>query len=387
MHILIAPNAFKNSLSAESAATAIEEGFLKSKLACTCEKFGVGDGGDGTAALIINKCNGRIIKVQAHDPLGREIIPSFGLIDDNNTAIIEMAEASGLRLLKHEQLNPLKASSAGTGELIKAALDVGAKTIIIAMGGSATVDGGLGILSALGIKFLNKNNGNIFKPGDLAELDKIDITQLDERILHCEVIVLCDVDNKLLGDNGAAVVFGPQKGATADDVIKLDKALHKLSDITLQQTGKDISALQYGGTAGGAAAGLHAFINAKLVNGIRYFLELTGFEDALDKADIVITGEGSIDEQTLQGKGPYGVAVAAKAKGISVIGLAGKIPLQPTETFYKYFDVLFPITNEKDDPEIALQNTARNLQKTSKEIGNRIALNDFLILKDKQAIN
>lgn len=373
MHILIAPNAFKNSLSAEAAAAAIEEGFLKSKLACTCEKFGIGDGGDGTAALIINKCNGRIIKVQAHDPLGREITASFGLIDEDNTAIIEMAEASGLRLLKHEELNPLKASSAETGELIKAALDIGMKTIVIAMGGSATVDGGLGILSALGIKFLNKNSGNIFIPGDLPELDKIDITQLDERLLHCDVIVLCDVDNKLLGDNGAARVFGPQKGATADDVVKLDKALRKLSEIALQQTGKDISALQYGGTAGGAAAGLHAFINAKLVNGIQYFLELTGFEDALDKADIVITGEGSIDEQTLQGKGPYGVAVAAKAKGISVIGLAGKIPLQPTEKFYKYFDVLLPISNENTDLETALNSTSENLRRTAEQIGNIIA--------------
>lgn len=374
MHILIAPNAFKNSLSAEAAATAIEEGFLKSKLACICEKFGVGDGGDGTAALIINKCNGRIIKVQAHDPLGRKITASFGLIDEDNTAIIEMAEASGLRLLKHEELNPLKASSAGTGELIKAALDIGVKTIVIAMGGSATVDGGLGILSALGIKFLNKNNGNIFIPGDLPELDKIDITQLDERLLHCDVIVLCDVDNKLLGDNGAARVFGPQKGATAEDVlIQLDKALRKLSEIALQQTGKDISALQYGGTAGGAAAGLHAFINAKLVNGIRYFLELTGFEDALDKTDIVISGEGSIDEQTLHGKGPYGVAVAAKAKGISVIGLAGKIPLQPTEKFYKYFDVLLPISNENTDLEIALNSTSENLRRTAEQIGNMIA--------------
>ncbi|MEO7802443.1 MAG: glycerate kinase [Ginsengibacter sp.] len=373
MRILIAPNAFKNSLSAKAAAIAIEDGFKESKLDCICEKFAVGDGGDGTAALVIEKCGGHLIKTIVHDPLGRKIMGSFGLIDDGRTAIIEMAEASGLRLLKSEELNPLKASSAGTGELIKAALDQGVKKIMIAMGGSATVDGGIGILSALGVQFIDQAGELIVQAGQLNRLHRIETTNLDERVLNCQVIVLCDVDNKLLGDSGAAAVFGPQKGASFRDVVTLDTALNSLSKIILKQTGTDISTIKYGGTAGGAAAGLHAFINANLVNGIAYFLELTGFDKALERNDIVITGEGNIDEQTLQGKGPYGVAVAAKRKGLPIIGLAGKVPLTPTEMFSKYFDVLLPISNQTGDIHLALQSTAADLQRTSKQIGNLLA--------------
>ena len=374
MHILIAPNAFKNSLSASDAAKAIEEGLQQSRLKCTSECFAIGDGGDGTGELLIKKCNGKIVNAEVHDPLGRKITASFGLIDNGKTAIIEMADASGLRLLKHDELNPLQASSYGTGELMKLALDKGVTKIIIAMGGSATVDAGCGILSALGVKFLNKEEQKLLKPESLIELHKIDVTEIDKRILHCEIVVLCDVDNKLLGDNGAAAVFGPQKGATIEAVKKLEVSLAKLAAVTFQQTKKDISSIKYGGTAGGAAAGLFAFINAKPVNGIEYFLQLINFEQALQRSDIVITGEGCIDKQTLQGKGPFGVALRAKEKGIPVIGIAGKVPLKPDKELQKYFDVLIPIGNEPFDTTTALQLTADNLRRTSMEIGNLFAL-------------
>jgi glycerate kinase len=375
MNILIAPNAFKNSLTAEETALAIQEGFLGSKLDCTCECFPIGDGGDGTAELIIKKCDGQLAVSEVHDALGRKMKASFGLIDKGKTAVIEMADASGIRLLKKEELNPLVALSLGTGEQIKAALDRGAKKIVIGMGGSATVDGGCGILKALGIRFLNLKNEELKGlPESLVDLETLDVSGIDKRILTCEVIVLCDVDNLLLGQQGAAAMFGPQKGASAEGVKKLDVALGKLAQVALQQTGKDMATVNHGGTAGGAAAGLYALLNAKLVNGIDYFLELTGFETALKKADLVITGEGSIDEQTLQGKGPFGVAYRAKLQGLPVIGLAGKIPITPNKNLQEYFDVLLSIGHGPCDLPTALAATANNLKRTAGELGNLLAI-------------
>ncbi|MCW3105854.1 MAG: glycerate kinase [Segetibacter sp.] len=375
MNILISPNAFKHSLNAEEAAAAIQEGLMQSKLDCSCECFPIGDGGDGTGELIIKKCGGSLIDSEVNDPLGRNINASFGLIDEGKTAIIEMADASGLRLLRPEDLNPLLATSYGTGEQIKIALDKGARKIIIGMGGSATVDGGSGILKALGLRFLDANNKELTNlPESLTELASVDVSGLDKRIEEAEVIVLCDVDNLLLGNHGAAAIFGPQKGASPEDVQKLDTALAKLAAVALQQTGKDMSAIKYGGTAGGAAAGLYALLNAQLVNGIEHFLQLTGFDKALEKTDLVITGEGSIDEQTLQGKGPYGVAYRAKLKGLPVIGLAGKVPLERNEKLQEYFDVLMPIGHQPSDLPTALAGTAKNLIRTSGELGNWLAI-------------
>ena len=378
MHILIAPNAFKHSLDAEEAAAAISEGFIQSNLDCTCESFPIADGGDGTGELIIKKCDGVLLQTETNDPIGRKIKTSFGLIDDGNTAVIEMATSSGIKLLQQEELNPLVASSFGTGEQIIAALDAGVKKIIIGMGGSATVDGATGMLKAMGIRFLDGTGKElIVLPRDLEQLHSIDLSELDQRILKCEVVVLCDVDNLLLGDNGSAAIFGPQKGASPGDVKKLDEALAKLSAIGLTATGKDMSAIKYGGTAGGAAAGLFAFVNAKLENGIEYFLDLTGFDTALEKADLVVTGEGSIDEQTLQGKGPFGVANRAKKKNIPVIGLAGKIPLDYSTSLQKYFSVLFAIGNQPTDLVTALKTTRNNLIRTANELGDLLFLNEF----------
>jgi len=375
MHILISPNAFKHSLTAEEAASAIGEGLMQSKLNCTCECFPIGDGGDGTGELIIKKCRGNWVNAEVSDPLGRKINASFGLINEDKTAVIEMADASGIRLLQSKELNPLQVTSYGTGEQIKIALDQGARKIIIGMGGSATVDGGSGMLKALGVRFLDLAGKEIDQlPAGLTELASVDVSALDKRIKETEVIVLCDVDNLLLGEQGSAAVFGPQKGASVDDVKILDTALAKLSEVAMQQTGKDMSAIKYGGTAGGAAAGLYVFLNAKLVNGIEHFLELTGFDHALEKSDLVITGEGSIDEQTLQGKGPFGVAYRAKLKGLPVIGLAGKVPLRKNENLQKYFDVLLPIGHQPGDLSSALANTTNNLIRTCAELGNLLAV-------------
>ena len=375
MHILIAPNAFKNSITAQAAANALQRGLLKSKLHFTAECFPIADGGDGTGDLILHKCNGTLINVTVNDPIGRPIHALYGLIDNGSTAVIEMANASGLRLLKHEELNPMQASSYGTGQMMLSALDKGVDKIILAMGGSATVDGGCGILSALGVQFLDVD-GNALQPtpASLIHLATIDTSKLDVRILNTEIVVICDVDNRLLGDKGAAAVFGPQKGASPDDVKQLDAILYRFNDITLEQFGKNMAELKYGGAAGGATAGIHAFLNAQLVNGIDYFLKLTNFDASLQKANVVITGEGSIDEQTLQGKGPFGVAYLAKQRNIPVIGVAGKIPLQENVELREYFNVLLAIGNEPADLTTAMQNTTENLVRVGGEIGGFLAI-------------
>ncbi len=381
MRILIAPNAFKNSLDAEGVALAIRHGLEQSALNCTCETFPIGDGGDGTGDLIIKKCAGELVSGRVHDPLGRKIEATFGLIDEGagtdagKSAVIEMANASGLRLLKLSELGPLHANTFGTGEQIRLALDRGVTRIIIGIGGSATVDGGVGILKALGIRFLDEKGVDLpTLPEDLVRLETIDVSGLDHRVFDTEVIVLCDVDNILLGEEGAAAVFGPQKGATSESIPKLETSLRRLAEVTLRQTGKDIAALKHGGAAGGAAAGLYAFLDAKLVNGIDYFLQLTGFEAALEQADLVITGEGSIDEQTLQGKGPFGVARQAKSKGLPVIGVAGKVPLVKDPGLQEYFDVLVAIGNGPADLETAFRGTTENMVRTAWEIGNLLAV-------------
>jgi glycerate kinase len=378
MNILIAPNAFKNSLDAQNVAGAIAEGLAQSKLDCRCHLFPVADGGDGTGELLIKHLNGKKITAQAHDALGRPITTYFGLADDGLTAIIEMADASGLRLLKTDELNPMLTNTYGSGLLIKAALNEGVNKIIIGMGGSATVDGGVGILSALGIKFFNAQGDELAaKPAALVDLHHIDISNLDQRILNCEVLILCDVDNRLLGDEGAAAVFGPQKGASIDDVVKLDNFLGNLAGIAQKQTGKNMAAIKHSGTAGGAAAGMYAFLNAKLLAGAHNFLKLTNFDEVLKNIDLVITGEGSIDEQTLYGKAPAAVAKAAKQKGIRVIGVAGKVPAGKSVALDQYFDKLISINKTHVDLDTAIKNTRQNLVSTGKELGDYLVGGGF----------
>jgi len=375
MRILIAPNAFKNSLPADEAARAIQRGLSLSRLVHTSECHPIGDGGDGTGDLIIRQLQGQFIPARVSDPLGRIIDSSFGLIDDGRTAVIEMAHASGLRLLDLKELDPLHTSSSGTGDLIRMALDRNVKKIILGIGGSATVDGGTGILQALGVRFLDGQGAPLTGlPESLTEAVTIDISGLDPRIHNVELIVLCDVDNLLLGEEGAAAVFGPQKGASPQGVRKLEASLTKFRELALHHTGKDLGAIRSGGAAGGAAAGLYGFLGARLVNGIDTFLELTGFENVLQQCDLVITGEGSIDLQTLQGKGPYGVAVRAKARGLPVIGLAGRVPLEKDLSLEKYFDVLLAIGNSPMGLAEALQSTEANLVRTAKEVGDLLAI-------------
>lgn len=375
MQILIAPNAFKGSLDAAAAALAIETGLKQSRLSCTTVVFPIADGGDGTADLFMRNLHGEEVQVAVHDPLGRQMKSSFGLINQRRTAVIEMANASGLRLLKHSELNPMIALSTGTGELIKAALDEGVRKVMITMGGSATVDGGIGMLQALGARFLSRQGALLQNlPGSLVDLDRVDLSQLDPRLKEAEIVVLCDVKNKLLGPQGAAAVFGPQKGATPEQVRALDASLRRLTDVVLRETGRDMNAVDFGGTAGGASAGLFAMANAKLVNGIDCFLDTTGFDAALHSSNLLITGEGRIDEQTLQGKGPFGVAVRARRLGIPVVVLAGQVPSTKSHELDEYFDILLSIVNGPADIQTAMAQTREGLIRTARELGNMLAL-------------
>ncbi|HET6769898.1 MAG TPA: glycerate kinase [Chitinophagaceae bacterium] len=375
MHILIAPNAFKNSLDAAKVAEAISNGLHKSKLQCTTSCFPVADGGDGTAGLLIDHLKGEWIHANVHDPLMREIRASFGWIEREKTAIVELAAASGLRLLKPDEYSPLTTTTTGTGELILAALDKKATKIMLCVGGSATVDGGTGILKALGIKFFDANRHELNElPAALSSLAEIDTTSCDKRIKDTRIVILCDVDNPLLGPGGAAVIFGPQKGASEEEAQLLETMLARFNDIVFRKMGKDMSDIKHGGAAGGVAAGLHTFFNAELVNGIDYFLLATGFEKELTKASMVITGEGSIDLQTLQGKGPFGVAKKAKEVLLPVIGMAGRVPALIDKSLHQYFDQLISINDNETDLETAIKNTFTNLEKASQHLGDRLSL-------------
>ncbi len=374
MHILVAPNAFKKSLSAPDAATAIRDGLMDSGLNCSISSFPVGDGGDGTASLIVQYLDGFFINVKANDPLGRRINAPVGFVDEGKTAVIEMADVSGLKLLQQNELDPLRATSFGCGELIHAALNHGVKKIILGAGGSATIDGGCGALQAMGVAFLDQSKKELTGlPESLTDLDTIDISGIDKRIFDTEFIILCDVDNFLLGAKGAASVFGPQKGASAKDIIQLEHALTRLKDISLSQTGLDMNNLPHGGAAGGISAGLNIYLRARLVQGIEYFLDMTGFDKALENTDLLITGEGCIDLQTLEGKGPFGVARRAKKKNISVIGLAGNVPLTGCAELDHYFDILMAINQPHEDLRTAMLHTDVNLRKASFRLGKMIS--------------
>lgn len=374
MHILVAPNAFKNSLDAKKAAIAISDGLLKSKLSCTTTLFPVADGGDGTADLLIDHLQGEHLFAAVHDPLGRMIKTSFGWSEKYETAIIELATASGLRLLKPGEYDPIKTSTRGTGELIREALNKKPGKIILCIGGSATVDGGVGILGALGVKFLDQNKNVLNElPISLSSLDGVDLTHIDKRVSQTEIFILCDVENPLLGINGAARIFGPQKGALEKDVEMLEARLANFNKVVMNATGKDISAIKHGGAAGGVAAGLYALLNAQLKNGIDHYLELTGFERELKRADLVITGEGSIDLQTLQGKAPFGVARKAKELGLPVIALGGNVPSVVNESLREYFDQLISINQEFINIDEAIKNTYQNLEKTAMALGDQLS--------------
>ncbi len=321
MKIIIAAGAFKHSLSAADAAQAIARGLRRSGLNASLVLLPIADGGNGTLDACLLEGGERIVHTVA-DPLGRPVEAAFGLLGD--TAVIEMALASGLELLKPDELDPLRATTYGTGELMRAALDAGARRVIVGVGGSATVDGGAGCLQALGVRLLDAGGRDVPSGGgSLHLIRQIDVSGLDPHWRETEVIIASDVDNPTLGEQGAAAVFAPQKGASPAQVEALEANLRHFFTLTAEQVGVDVRAAHGGGAAGALSAGLMAFLGGRIEFGIDLILDLRGFDRLLDDAALVITGEGRMDAQTVHGKGPIGVARRAHARGVPTVALVG----------------------------------------------------------------
>ncbi|NJN24637.1 MAG: glycerate kinase [Cyclobacteriaceae bacterium] len=314
MKIIIAPNSFKGSLNAFEVARHIQKGLEQSQLNAECHLFPIADGGDHTLEVCQSAMGGEIRESEVKDPLGRSIKAKWLMHSATHTATIEMAKASGIGLLKANELNPAKCSSYGTGQLMVEALNAGAKKIILGVGGSATVDGGMGMLQAMGA--LMVWNGGDMPGNPLLGFSGIDLQKIDHRFRGVEMVILSDVENPLLGPKGAAHVFGPQKGADNIQVQQLEKAMANFNDFIYKHTGKDYKNTKGAGAAGGIALGLMAHFNARMLGGVDFLLEKMGFEKQLTHADLLITGEGKADSQTIGGKGPSGVAVRATAIGI-----------------------------------------------------------------------
>jgi glycerate kinase len=324
MYIVVAPDSYKGSVSAVEVALAMERGILKVFPSARVRKIPIADGGEGTVEALVTATGGQYRSNEVAGPLGERIFAAWGVLGDGKTAVIEMATASGLPLVPADRRDPRKASSYGTGELIRAALDAGLRQIIIGIGGSATNDAGAGMARALGARFLAADGSQLADGGAaLAALVGIDLSGLDSRLQETEITVACDVDNPLCGPRGASAVFGPQKGATPEIVAELDAALGRFAEYAQQVTGRDVAGLPGAGAAGGLGAGLMFFTRAQLKPGIEIVLDTVNFSTVVKDADYVITGEGRTDFQTAFGKAPVGVAKVAKMSGVPVFCLSG----------------------------------------------------------------
>lgn len=374
-NILIAPNSFKGSLTAIEAANAIEQGLQQSKLKFHSNKFPIGDGGDHTAFLLTKYLKGHLNHYTVFGAYGDIVDACFGLTNNKKTAIIEVAETSGFKTIKGEQRHVLRANTKGLGQLIDHVLSLGVTEIVVCLGGSATVDGGIGMLAALGVRFLDRASHIIdVCPESFTQVKSIDVSALAEKISRCKFTVLCDVDNPLLGEYGTAKVFAPQKGATAKEVNLLEEFLVIFNELTLKLMGKSLDQVNFGGAAGGLAATFSVYLNATLLKGAEHFCEITGLQEALSHVNLLITGEGSIDHQSLRGKATCVVAQFALTKNIPVIGLAGNIPEIIATELQEYFSMLLSIGNKPQSLEEAIENTYANLVRTSKQIGNLLSV-------------
>ncbi|WP_392455173.1 glycerate kinase [Chryseomicrobium aureum] len=332
MNIIIAPDSFKGSASAINITKKISEGVTRVYPYACIKEIPLADGGEGTLENMVYSTRGKTISVEVHDPLMRKIRADYGILGDQETVIIEMAQASGLTLLSEEEKNPLLTSTFGTGELIRHALDKGYKKFVIGLGGSATNDGGMGLLKALGVKFYNSKGIELGDGGEsLINLSHYDSSGLDNRLLDCSFTIACDVTNKLCGPNGASEVFGPQKGASLADIQILDLALNRYAEVVEKQQGINVKELTGGGAAGGLGAALMAFLNASVKSGIKVVMEYLNFEDVVKNSDLIITGEGKLDAQTLGGKVIKGVSDIGKKYNIPVIALCGEVELKPSK--------------------------------------------------------
>lgn len=369
MKILIAANSFKHSLKASQACAAIQQGLLQSGLQASCQLLPIADGGNGTLDAFL-AAGGQRISLDVLNPLLRPIQADYGLLPDGETAVIEMAQAAGLELLAPHELNPLIASSYGVGQLMADALARGVKRIIIGLGGSATVDGGMGCLQALGLRLLDANGNEVRRGGQgLRDIARVDDSSLAASWEDIDIIIASDVDNPTLGEKGAARVFGPQKGADPAMIEILEQNLRHCFTILFEQRGIDLRQVKGGGAAGAFAAGLMAFFSCKMASGIELVLAHNRFAEHLKDSDLVITGEGQIDAQTIDGKAPIGVARLAREHGLPTIALVGGINLDERRLHEAGIQAVFPIVDKPMSLQDALDNAEDLLRRAALRLG------------------
>ncbi len=375
MNILIAPDSFKDCLSAMEVAAALGRGIQKILPEASCNLLPLADGGEGTVEAVIDATGGKRREVQVMDPLMREVNSFYGITGDGETAVIEMAAASGIELLVAGERDPWITSTFGTGQLIRDALDQGVKKIMLGIGGSATNDGGSGMAQALGVVFQGKyGTMEVRGGGALGEVEQIQLDGLDARLGGLEIVVACDVDNPLTGPRGASAVYGPQKGADEAMVKKLDRNLLHFAELIRDQLGKEVNTLAGAGAAGGLGAGLVAFLDASLTLGFDMVAGLVGLEEKIREADLVLTGEGKMDAQTRFGKTPYGVAKLARKHGKPVIGVAGTLEEDAGELYEEGFDLLMPIQEKPGDLETSLKNAEQLLERTGERLARLLRM-------------
>lgn len=369
MKIIVSPDSFKGSLTAMEAAREIAEGIKEVNPMIETVLLPVADGGEGTLEPLVMATNGHTVEVDVHDPIGRKISALYGVLGDGETCVIEMAKASGLMLLKEDEKNPLIASTFGTGELILHALDHGYKKFIIGIGGSATNDGGTGMLRSLGMKFLDEFGHELLEGAEaLAKLHKIDSTNLDKRIGESHFILACDVDNPFIGPNGATAVFGPQKGVTTELVDELDENLFHLANKIEEEIGIELHNKPSAGAAGGLGGAFLAFFPVTLKPGIEVVMEAIDFKAQIEDADFIITGEGKSDIQTLSGKAPIGVANVAHEMSVPVILLSGFIEEASKEQLSTYFYQLASVVGGTISKEESMEKADYYLRCKAKEM-------------------
>ena len=372
---VLAPDSFKESMTAKEVCVAMEKGIKKVFSDAEIIHVPMADGGEGTVESLVDATNGHKEYIEVQGPLPEQKVKAYyGILGDEKTAVIEMAQASGLMLVEPRYRNPLTTTTYGTGELIKAALDKGVSTVIIGIGGSATVDGGIGMAQALGVKFTDKYGNNIEPTGrGLTKIDKISTENMDKRIKNVNFIIASDVENTLTGKNGAAAVFGPQKGATQDEVELLDKGLLHYAEILRKDLDKDVEDIAGSGAAGGLGAGLIAFLDAKLQSGVEVVANTVKLAEKISQADYVFTGEGGMDFQTKYGKTPFGVAQVAKKYQKPVFAEAGYLGERIEELYDIGISAIFGIVDKSESIEESLEKGPQNVERTTENIARLIS--------------
>lgn len=377
MKIVIAPDSFKESLSSLEVASEIEAGLKRVWPDATYVKVPMADGGEGTVQSLVDATGGEIVKVEVCGPMGAPVLASYGLLGNGKTAVIEMAEASGLPLVPRDQRNPLKATTFGTGQLIADAIGRGVEEIILGIGGSATNDGGAGLAQALGVRFIGVDGSiipELIAGGDLDKVQTVDMSALNPGLAKVRINVACDVTNPLCGESGASRVYGPQKGATPEMVEQLDSNLQHFAKVIKQSLGADVADRAGAGAGGGIGAGLMAFTNATLQRGVELVVAATGLENHMRGAALAFTGEGRVDFQTAFGKTPSGVANAARKHGVPVIAIGGGLSDDARGIFEHGIDGLEAATANVMTLDTAIEKTRQNLQNAAERTARLIAI-------------